>query len=52
MQIPTIKNRLDDDSYNGCCLHADAHVQLVGNKERREVLEGGGIKMCKWSREM
>jgi len=44
MQIPTIKNRLDDDSYKGCCLYADAHVQLVGSNEGREVLEGGGCK--------
>ena len=27
VQIPTIKNRLDDDSHEGCFLYADFHVQ-------------------------
>lgn len=39
VQIPTIKNRLYDDSHEGRFLHANAHVQLVGNKARRAALK-------------
>jgi hypothetical protein len=46
-RIPTIDNGLDDDSHKGCCLHADAHGQLVANDWGGLIIlvvEDGGVK--------